>query len=80
MAIPDHLAQRPTRPEQVDPRPERKVAKGIRGSADPARLSAKVKRIERTAGEVSSMEADIRTLEDALHDPDLYARDPGQVR
>ena len=75
----DYLAQRPARAGKPELRPERRPAPEPTAARVQTRLAAKdQKELNELPGKIAAMETDIRTLEDALHDPDLYARDPAK--
>ncbi len=63
-------------------RQKRKAAPGEGQSAEPvprrgAKLTYKDQRdLDRLPGEIERLEAEIAAVEDVLHDPDLYTRDP----
>jgi len=62
---------------------DRPTPSPLRGSSPPAggrgKLSYKDQRdLDRLPGEIERIEAEIAADEAALHDPDLYARDPGR--
>jgi ATP-binding cassette subfamily F protein uup len=75
----DYLAQRPVKGVKAEPRAERSAPPEPQAPRVQTRLGAKdQKELNELPSKIAGMEADIRTLEDALHDPDLYARDPGK--
>ncbi len=65
----------------VDPSTTRSSAGGPppRSGEERRKLSYKDQRdYDRLPGEIERLEAEVTAAEDALHDPDLYARDPGR--
>ena len=71
------------RAEGLLTKPNRPTPSPLRGSSPPAggrgKLSYKDQRdLDRLPGEIERIEAEIAVDEEALHDPDLYARNPGR--
>ena len=60
-------------------KPKAATVVGDRKPASTAKLSYKDQRdLDRLPAEIERLEAEIAAVEDVLHDPDLYARDPGR--
>ena len=63
----------------AEPRADRKIAPETQTPRVQTRLAAKEQReLSELPAKIGALETDIATLEDALHDPDLYARDPAK--
>ncbi|HEY4163978.1 MAG TPA: ATP-binding cassette domain-containing protein [Dongiaceae bacterium] len=76
----DYLIQRPTRAE---PRLEKKTPQPrIREEVKPRPLLSgkEQKELSDLPGKIATLEKEIATIEDALHDPDFYARDAAKFQ
>ena len=73
--------KRRTAPEQRSPAKGPHQSTTLRGAPSPGnnKLTYKDQRdLDRLPGEIERIEAEIAKAEEALHDPDLYARDPAK--
>jgi ATP-binding cassette subfamily F protein uup len=78
----DYLIQRPS-PARVEPRAEKKPAPSrVREEAKPRpALSGKEqKELADLPARIAALEKEIATIEEALHDPDFYARDAAKFQ
>jgi ATP-binding cassette subfamily F protein uup len=78
----DYLIQRPA-PARVEPRAEKKPAPSrVREEAKPRpALSGKEqKELADLPARIAALEKEIATIEEALHDPDFYARDAAKFQ
>ena len=77
---PEHRRRSRRRPGPRRARQRKRGAPGPRPSQG-SKLTYKDQRdLDRLPGEIERMEAEIAADEDALHDPDLYTRDPEPLR
>jgi ATP-binding cassette subfamily F protein uup len=76
----DYLAQRPAPVVKPEPRAERKPTEP-RAPRVEARLSGKEqKELADLPARIAALEKEIATIEQALHDPDFYARDAAKFQ
>jgi ATP-binding cassette subfamily F protein uup len=76
----DYLVQRPAPQVKSEPRAEKPAPQPRAARAEPKLSAKEQKELADLPAKIKALEKDIATIETALHDPDLYARDPGKFQ
>ena len=77
----DYLVQRPAPQGRSEARPERRAAPEPRTTrAEPPLSGKEQKELADLPAKIATLEKDIATIEQALHDPDFYARDAAKFK